>query len=472
MAPVLFLVGLLSGCSDTYPEDLLYPVRTDPLVVPSKVPDKIVYVPDRPGQLPLLTFGDLNDPHNPLHELKNVADSVRDPLTSLDAAQRGKIEKTLNELFGRPAAPKVAVLKTDKLAELTNPEVIGADPSDRLAEVLKGLGMESLTEETYTKILEDLGLKDEKRLAEGSKLYRSQCLHCHGLTGDGRGPSARWVNPHPRDYRLGKFKFTSTNQIESLRKPRREDLLRILRQGIDGSSMPSFGLLSEDELQNLVSYVIHLSLRGQVEFVVMDELIGLVQDKKTDEIKAFDIDAKLKTNLVSALVVQWRDAQRPERLIDPGNPFGMNGYTKEELKQSVNNGYQAFLTKVLEGNCYSCHVNFGRQTNYSFDQWGTLAKRANLTLGIYRGGRRPIDLYYRVYAGINGTGMPPSGYMPSRPNDDPHTPPLALKNDPKKDKIWDMVNFLQVLPYPRMLKEEYGIDIDAPEASKTTVAGR
>jgi hypothetical protein len=27
-------------------------------------------------------------------------------------------------------------------------------------------------------------------------------------------------------------------------------------------------------------------------------------------------------------------------------------------------------------------------------------------MGIYRGGRRPIDLYYRLEAGINGSGMP------------------------------------------------------------------
>jgi mono/diheme cytochrome c family protein len=30
----------------------------------------------------------------------------------------------------------------------------------------------------------------------------------------------------------------------------------------------------------------------------------------------------------------------------------------------------------------------------------------NLRMGVYRGGRRPIDIYYRLEAGINGTGMP------------------------------------------------------------------
>src|SRR5207248_2464538 len=30
----------------------------------------------------------------------------------------------------------------------------------------------------------------------------------------------------------------------------------------------------------------------------------------------------------------------------------------------------------------------------------------NLRLGVYRGGRRPLDLYYRIHDGINGTPMP------------------------------------------------------------------
>ena len=41
-------------------------------------------------------------------------------------------------------------------------------------------------------------------------LYREHCAHCHGITGDGNGPTAAFLNPYPRDYRPGKFKFKST----------------------------------------------------------------------------------------------------------------------------------------------------------------------------------------------------------------------------------------------------------------------
>ena len=53
----------------------------------------------------------------------------------------------------------------------------------------------------------------------------------------------------------------------------------------------------------------------------------------------------------------------------------------------------------------------------------------NLHLGIYRGGRRPVDLYRRIYAGINGTPMPELR--------------LALK----PNEIWDLVNYVRSLPY-------------------------
>src|SRR5207253_9865578 len=105
----------------------------------------------------------------------------------------------------------------------------------------------------------------------------------HGLAGDGRGPAGAWLNPHPRDYRSGEFKFASAVPKKGSRKPRREDLLRTLRVGIDGTSMPSFALLEEKSaagedrdlqpLEALASYVIHLSLRGQMEFSLMQRVI-------------------------------------------------------------------------------------------------------------------------------------------------------------------------------------------------------
>ncbi len=67
----------------------------------------------------------------------------------------------------------------------------------------------------------------------GSKhgLYRRHCVHCHGISGDGRGPTAAILNPYPRDYRPGVFKFKSTYTAA---EPTNADLTKTLHEGIPG----------------------------------------------------------------------------------------------------------------------------------------------------------------------------------------------------------------------------------------------
>src|SRR4030095_10515920 len=93
--------------------------------------------------------------------------------------------------------------------------------------------------------------------ADGSPrgLYREHCAHCHGITGDGNGPTAAFLNPYPRDYRPGKFKFKST-PIGF--KPTHADLKKTLLEGIPGTAMPSFKLLTDVEVESLLQYVEYL----------------------------------------------------------------------------------------------------------------------------------------------------------------------------------------------------------------------
>ena len=104
----------------------------------------------------------------------------------------------------------------------------------------------------------------------------------------------------------------------------------------------------------------------------------------------------------------------------------------DELKASVTRGYQLFV-KPGEASCISCHKDFGRQNYFLYDTWGTIVRPMDLTLGVYRGGRRPIDIYWRIHAGVNGANMP------------------AFGESLKPDQIWDLVNFVKAAPYPGML---------------------
>ena len=90
-------------------------------------------------------------------------------------------------------------------------------------------------------------------------MFQKRCVGCHGDSGDGNGPAAAYLYPRPRDYRRGIFKFGSTPYGA---KPRREDLVRVVRQGARGTLMPDFKFLSDEDLQAVVDYVLVLTHRG------------------------------------------------------------------------------------------------------------------------------------------------------------------------------------------------------------------
>ena len=114
----------------------------------------------------------------------------------------------------------------------------------------------------------------------------------------------------------------------------------------------------------------------------------------------------------------------------------------QEMRDSIERGYGLFVRKNPEGNkkaagCLGCHTDFGRQSGYMYDDWGTLVRPRDLTRGLYRGGRRPVDIYYRIHSGIVPSKMP--------------TQPAEIASDPKA--MWDLVNFVRALPYPAMLPD-------------------
>jgi mono/diheme cytochrome c family protein len=386
--PVLLSVLLLSGCeTEGYPEELAYPARNDPLAVGRADRDAVDF--DRPGEFPAVLF-----PQLPVEERDKL---LVDP-DRMKSDQRAQLNQTLGNLFGTPAHPTV-----------------------------KGQG----AAEPVFQTLRDTLRLDEATLAHGSQLYRLHCLHCHGLSGDGRGPTSPWVNPHPRDYRQGVFKFTSSRQDEGQRRPRKDDLVRTIHEGIEGSSMPSFRLLPDDDIDALASYVIHLSIRGEIEY-------HLIRATVREELEA-NAPNPIQQGVEDYLTLvggYWQAAQ--SSLIQP-DTFPTNP-SDAELQASAQRGWKLFAQQGAAG-CISCHMDYGRQSALKYDYWGTVVRPADVTTGIYRGGRRPIDLFWRVHSGINGTGMTAFGAT------------LSARD------IWDIVHFLQVLPYAQM-RQKYGIDLE------------
>ena len=121
--------------------------------------------------------------------------------------------------------------------------------------------------------IEDPKTQEKIRITGGYGIYRRQCLHCHGVSGAGDGPTSAFLYPTPRDYRRGLFKFTSTPYGA---RPHRDDLRRTVRNGLHGTSMPAFeALLSDVEIEQVIDYVIFLSIRGETELSLIDEAVDL-----------------------------------------------------------------------------------------------------------------------------------------------------------------------------------------------------
>lgn len=300
------------------------------------------------------------------------------------------------------------------------------------------------------------------RLKEGRNLYMVHCLHCHGVAGDGNGTTARFLNPRPRDYRQGKFKFKSTAGGV---KPTSDDLLRVLEEGVPGTYMPSFVLLGREQLGILVDYVRWLSIRGEMEeklgtSLTMAGLKGTDLERalkeKQEEDKSLTRD-KFQADLLaeanaewSATVTEsaqdvidsWNSANEAENVIVPASPRVPSDAA------SIARGKALFLSK--ENKCSDCHGLAGRgdgpqteqfpkipgaipERSYDTpglrDDWGEIIVPRNLTRGVYRFGRRPLDIYRKVHTGINGTPMPGFG--------------KSLKSE----QIWDVVNFVMSLQY-------------------------
>ncbi len=326
-------------------------------------------------------------------------------------------------------------------------------------------------------------------------LYREHCAHCHGITGDGNGPTATFLNPYPRDYRAGLFKFKST---PIGRRPLHEDLKKILIDGIPGTAMPSFRLLSDQEIESLVDYVKYLSIRGETERQLynslgeldekellskppmeavkkelaeanggkeptpkaIEEKVAELSQSKNEAIKSFADDVVQKwldsVDLMSqdtAKVSSRNDAMKALRdeLVAAG--------TEEKklndevlLKESQLRGRKLFYGPIA--NCFSCHgptaLGDGQLGDYDgwtlelitktptpeiisdFEARGMPKPRnirpRNLRQGVYRGGARPLDVYWRIRNGIEGSPMPGNDKL-------------------KPEEVWHLVNYVQSLPY-------------------------
>lgn len=93
--------------------------------------------------------------------------------------------------------------------------------------------------------------------AKGKEVFvKTNCNSCHGMEGKGDGPVAAALDPKPRDYTKGNFKFDANGDG----KPGTdEDLALVIKNGAasyGGSAMMMPNpTLSDEDVQQLIAYI-------------------------------------------------------------------------------------------------------------------------------------------------------------------------------------------------------------------------
>jgi mono/diheme cytochrome c family protein len=99
---------------------------------------------------------------------------------------------------------------------------------------------------------------DFTRYMEGKYIFERNCIVCHGPRGDGSGEMAETLNPRPRSFREGMFKFRTT-PFGAL--PTEEDLRHTIKHGLSGTAMGMFSQLSDSDIGAVIEYVKSFSRR-------------------------------------------------------------------------------------------------------------------------------------------------------------------------------------------------------------------
>lgn len=331
------------------------------------------------------------------------ADNARRFATQLDQVARG-------EYAGLARFRSAPELSESVAAVLSDEDLSDAD---------RRASLTSLFEDYYP------GLRDS------AELYRQECLHCHGVEGGGDGPTSGpaerpFLDPRPRDYRLGIFKFTS---VKDKARPRREDIFHVLDQGVYGTAMPSFRRFSVSERWGLVDYVRLLAIRGEFERRLVNEYL-----------EEEHLSAEVEIEILKELWDKWAEAK--------SKVVAFEGEIPDPTPAMLSRGKELFHD-AQKGNCASCHGDGGlgdgpaafkiddqgEKVSAYLDDWGQPILPRNLVRGLYRGGRRPIDIYRRIYAGINGGPMPALGESKDAAGN-----PLLTSDD-----MWALVHYVRSL---------------------------
>lgn len=97
---------------------------------------------------------------------------------------------------------------------------------------------------------------------DGQQVFELNCIGCHGAKGDGNGEVAGDFIVKPRNFTVGKFKFSTTARNTL---PTNEDLKKTISNGLPTSAMPNYRLLDDGSKDAVIAYIKTFSARWTTE---------------------------------------------------------------------------------------------------------------------------------------------------------------------------------------------------------------
>ena len=196
----------------------------------------------------------------------------------------------------------------------------------------------------------------EPSVERGKLVYMGKCVFCHAEDGSGKGVSASYSSPRPRNFIKGQYKFRATPFGKI---PTDDDLYQMLVRGMPGTTMPSWKHFPEVDLKSLVLYLKTLSKK----------FAKFIKKGKTHKLTK----------------------------VEPPPPFD---------QQSLERG-----KKFFNSTCSGCHGLKGRSDGEStlrnVDIESDAIRPRNLTKPwTFRRGSTPKDLFLTIRTGLSTTAMP------------------------------------------------------------------
>lgn len=239
----------------------------------------------------------------------------------------------------------------------------------------------------------------QDRLAPGRAIYVRDCADCHGLSGQGDGPSAADLPRPPRDFSLGVMKYKSS---AATTLPWNSDLQTYLQRPLD--ARPEDGCKGHiSGSSDVTVYTNYLLTRYTLERSVASALNLLTAFTQSEN--AVEQEAQVLQVLQLAITAIGEQMHQSDN--EPSQPKLLDG--------NAERGRDLFTS--AKAACATCHGHDGAGKGPQTwepalggwvlkDMWGHAAIPGDFTRRPWRSGDTNDDLARSIRVGIGGTPMP------------------------------------------------------------------